>query len=985
MSHLAHIIKDKILHKGNHDTPAASGTTSPATTTPADSRRESKDIRHSRQSLDQRPKGESPRSSISKDRHGSTSHNPLVALTQKLRGNSPSPSPASQEHTDARNEKKQHEQAEHEKKKERHDRIEADIARKKEEEELAALREDSREQRMRYGVLPVNNYAGQFKKTSRVKLIDIKKEHIGEEVSFRARIHTLRKMSAKMSFFVLRQEDTTIQGVLQVSEYVSKHMVYWAEHLPVESLMHIRGRVQEPKAKEGEIKSTIIHDKEIYITEFHLVAPLTENLPFTVEEAEVTEAQGKSTEDARQTVAQRARLQARILDLRTTTSHAIFQVQAAICRYFRSYLDSQGFMEIHTPKLQGGATESGASVFKVDYFGRNAFLAQSPQLAKQMSICADFPRVFEIGAVFRAENSNTHRHLTEFTGLDIEMAIDEHYWEVRNMIDRTLKSIFTNIYKNHKHAIEMVKHQFPHDDLVWLDETPIIPFKEAIQMLNDSGQRDDDGKPLPYDEDLGTRDEIRLGELMKEKYKTDYYIIDKFPASARPFYTMPDPNDPTYTNSFDIFVRGQEITSGGQRVHDARLLMQQMEKAKVDPKTMGDYMNGFEWGAPPHGGAGIGLERILMLLLKLGDVRHASMYPRDPRSLPARAKVTQLRHPEASTLHPPWEDTPREKTEMQPLEKLIANYGDASNTSWLEPKFKIWRDHETGAAMGYVPHQGFAIAVAEPLCHISQYYKIISRYLEYIKKETDLKPLWLLCGRETADTLGDRLDWRCFSCAAEQRVNLEQPLKAANDHDVQRKIRHANKEGLKISHIAMGDPVPKEFQQKIDKRVVDWLGNRKSHQNVHLTDVHPWQDMPHRQYYYATDKNGTICGLVILAILSPEHGWQVKFSLDFPDAPSGSIEALIMHALNDLKAAGVPTCTFGGGASNNFIPSHNMKGAKVKMLAKAYHTIATELKLTQKSEFRDKLGAEEDPIFVCYPPKGLGPRGVQAILSFFED
>ena len=410
-----------------------------------------------------------------------------------------------------------------------------------------------------------------------------------------------------------------------------------------------------------------------------------------------------------------------------------------------------------------------------------------------------------------------------------------------------------------------------------------------------------------------------------------------------------------------------------------------MEKVKVDPETMGEYMNGFAWGAPPHGGAGIGLERIVMLLFQLGDVRHASLFPRDPKSLPAKRKAAQLRHPEASTLHPPWEEHPSERKELQPLTKLIANYGDASNTSWLEPKFKIWRDDETGAAIGYVPHQGYAMTVGDPLCHESQYHKVISRYLDWVKHETDMKALWVLCGGNTADALGDRLDWRCFSCAAEQRVNLEEPLQAATDNDIQRKIRHAHKEGVKVHDIMMGDEVPSDFRQKIDKRVEDWLGSRKDHQHVHLTDVHPWQDIEHRQYHYATDKSGTIVGLVILALLSPEHGYQIKFSLDFPDAPSGSIEAINMHALTGLKAAGVPSCTYGGGASNNFLPSHNLKGAKVKMLAKAYRTIASELKLTQKSEFREKLGAYEDPIYVCYPPRGLGPKGIHAILSFFED
>ncbi|KAI6855859.1 aspartyl-tRNA synthetase, partial [Hortaea werneckii] len=224
-------------------------------------------------------------------------------------------------------------------------------------------------------------------------------------------------------------------------------------------------------------------------------------------------------------------------------------------------------------------------------------------------------------------------------------------------------------------------------------------------MLNESGYRDDNGNMLDENEDMGTKDEIALGAVIKEKLKTDYYILDKFPTSARPFYAMADPERPEVTNSFDIFVRGQEILSGGQRIHDAPTLIAKMQSMKMKPETMEEYMSGFEWGAPPHGGGGIGLERILMLMLKLGDIRHASMFARDPRSLPYKAPSKELRHPEASTMHPPWAGRDRAAAgiELQPLEKLIANYGDASNTSWLEPKFEIWRDENTGAAIGFVP------------------------------------------------------------------------------------------------------------------------------------------------------------------------------------------------------------------------------------------------------------------------------------------
>src|ERR1051326_1221702 len=292
-------------------------------------------------------------------------------------------------------------------------------------------------------------------------------------------------------------------------------------------------------------------------------------------------------------------------------------------------------------------------------------------------------------------------------------------------------------------------------------------------MMNDSGWRSETGELLPDDEDLGTRDEIHLGQMIKEKYGTDYYILDKFPASARPFYAMNDPNDEKYTNSFDIFLRGQEILSGGQRIHDATMLLSKMEKLKVDRAAMEDYVQGFEWAAPPHGGGGIGLERILMLLLALGDIRHASMYPRDPKRLPSKPPIVQLRHPEASTMNPPWEGKDRATAGMdfQPLEKLIANYGDATNTSWLEPRTHVWRDEFTGAAVGFVPQDGYAIIVGDPLCHVDQYTKIITAFLKYIKKETNYKPLWLLVGAPVEEVLATRFNWRTFSVVSEQRLD----------------------------------------------------------------------------------------------------------------------------------------------------------------------------------------------------------------------
>ena len=845
--------------------------------------------------------------------------------------------------------------------------------------------DETPEMRAKYGDLPVNNYAGEWKHEERLILTDISPKDVGREVTFRARVHNMRIMSTSLVFFVFRQQTITVQGVLHEHAGISAHFLYWAENCDLESVVLVKGIVQEPKAKQGQILGVAIHDWELSIHGLFVEGQIEQHLPFQPHNAEFSQTEASKEDERRQVVSGRARMANRILDLRTTASQSVFRVQSGVTRLFREFLDTQGFMEIHTPKLQGGATESGASVFKVDYFGRPAFLAQSPQLAKQMCISADFPKVYEVGAVFRAENSNTHRHMTEYTGLDLEMAIDEHYHEVLRMLDRTFKHIFTGIYQQYRHEIDIVKRRFPHEDLVWLEETPRIPFADGIRLLNETGWRDEEGKELPLDQDLSTRDEIQLGKVVKDKYKTDFYILDKFPVEARPFYAMPDPHDSNVTNSFDIFLRGQEILSGGQRIHDAKTLLKQLDKHKIDPITMEDYVQGFEWGAPPHGGGGIGLERMVMLLLATGDIRYATLFPRDPKSFPDRPPGTDLRHPEASTLHPPWEGSDRETAgcEFQTLENLIANYGDASNTSWLEPRTEVWRHKSTGAAVGFVPSDNYAIVVGDPLCHESQYPKTISAFVHYLKKERRLKPIWALAGAKVEHVLSEHFDWRSFSVAAEQRVDPSSNP-AVQDKDIQKKVRKAEREGVKVADYPMGMEVPKDIQEKVDERVKDWRANRKGKQ-MHLTDIRLWDDMSHRQYHYATDGSGTACAIVVLAQLSPDHGWQIKWALDFPDSPSGAIEHTIIHALRNIAAKGSTNATFGVGASAGFTPGQNLKGTKVKVLSKTYHAIVTELKLTNKSEFRERLGAKDDPVYICYPPHGLGAMGVKAVLNWIED
>jgi hypothetical protein len=486
------------------------------------------------------------------------------------------------------------------------------------------------------------------------------------------------------------------------------------------------------------------------------------------------------------------------------------------------------------------------------------------------------------------------------------------------------------VYRRCRKEIDVVKTRFPHEDLVWLDETPILTFKEAVDLLNSSGWTDDHGRKASEFEDLSTRAEIRIGELVKEKYKTDYYIIDKFPASARPFYTYLDPQDDRLTNSFDIFLRGQEITTGGQRIHKPDVLKERMKKAGIEPSGVEEYMQGFEFGVLPHAGCGIGLERLLFLLLNLGDIRHASLFPRDPKSLQEQKKViVPLPHPEADTIRYAYDfEHGYPGLELPPVEKLIANYGDATNTSWLDDRYKVWRHEETGAAVGYAEENGYSLVMGNPLCDPQQYQPVIRAFLRDMRKKQDLRPLWLLVGPEVEEILGSKLGWRTLSCVAEERVPIESAKK------VTKKERQADDAGVTIHEQPVGEPLSQEFRDRCDKKIQEWKDNRKGSKQVHITEVRPWADMEHRRYLWAETKKGEIAALCVLHRLSPANGYQIKFALDFPGSPSGTIEALISATVQSLAEAGVQNVTFGAGALPGVVTGGNLNGIRARILSK---------------------------------------------------
>lgn len=454
----------------------------------------------------------------------------------------------------------------------------------------------------------------------RSKIKDLSISDVSRRVQVRARVQSVRSRG-KQCFLVLRQDHCTVQGFMSANIAVDTetilHMIKTASNIKPESIVEIEATVAK-----AAVKACTLTDIELHVNNIDVICPITvQQLPFSVEDA-----QKPDSDDARRIMLD-TRLNNRVMDLRTCTNHAIFKMQAGVGKMFRQHLESHDFMEIHTPKLISAASEGGSNVFSVPYFKTNAYLAQSPQLYKQMMICSDFEKVYEIGPVFRAENSLSHRHMTEFVGLDLEMTIDTHYHEVLDVFDKLFVSIFKQLKSQFANEIKTVQTLFPSEEFQFLEPSLRLDFKDAISLL-----RDNNIAVVDF-EDFNTETERALGRLVKEKYKTDFFILDKYPLVVRPFYTMPDPERPGYSNSYDVFMRGEEVMSGAQRIHDPDILAESAKSHGIDVKKIKDYLDAFKYGCLPHGGGGIGLERVVMLYLDLKNIRRASLFPRDPRRL----------------------------------------------------------------------------------------------------------------------------------------------------------------------------------------------------------------------------------------------------------------------------------------------------------------------------------------------------------------
>ncbi|OQE15553.1 hypothetical protein PENFLA_c031G09198 [Penicillium flavigenum] len=506
-------------------------------------------------------------------------------------------------------------------------------ARAAQEKAQAAAQEANDTAKDLYGPLPETEDV-----VPSTRFSEFSEEHYEKEVTVVARVDNARVQSAKLAFLMLRQQGQKVQAVIAAAEPISRQMIKYTGGLNVNSIVQVTGIVKKP---EIPISSASISHLEIHIRKVYMISEAAQMLPMQVKDAErpppeTTEEGAQVDAEGAPIVTLKTRLDNRVLDLQTETSQAITWISSGVSELFAEYMIKSGSRWIFTPKLVGAATEGGSGVFEVKYFKRNAYLAQSPQLYKQMCIAGDMENVFEIAPVFRAEDSNTHRHLTEFSGLDFEKTFRNHYHEVLDFAENLLVFILTQLKERYATQIATIQKSYPKagDFKLPKDGKALrLNYMDGVALLKEAGV--DVSEQESFENDFTTAMEKQLGQIIRDKYDTDFYVLDKFPMAVRPFYTKADPNDKRFSNSYDFFMRGEEIMSGAQRIHDIKELEESMRAKGLEPNQEGfeDYLNAFRQGCPPHAGGGLGLNRIVMFFLGLPNVRLASLFPRDPQRL----------------------------------------------------------------------------------------------------------------------------------------------------------------------------------------------------------------------------------------------------------------------------------------------------------------------------------------------------------------
>ena len=413
----------------------------------------------------------------------------------------------------------------------------------------------------------------------------------GAEVKLNGAVHTVRDIG-DIKFVILRKRDCIVQCIFDAAEGLSD-----PAGLREASAVVVTGtKTLSDKAPNGF---------EVKIKSVEILSEPAEPLPIPVSKWKLD-------------VSLEKRIDLRPVSLRNLRERAKFKLQEGVVRGFRECLTENGFTEIHSPKIGAKSAEGGANLFRLEYFHRPAILQQSPQFYKQMMVGV-FDRVFEVAPVFRAEKHNTTRHLNEYTSLDFEMGYIDGFYDIMGMETACLQRIMKVLGEYYGRELEMLKLELPKTD-----EIPCVRFDEAKRLVSKKYSR-----PVRNPYDLEPEEEVLIGRYFKEEYGADFVFVTHYPSKKRPFYAMDDPEDRTFTLSFDCLYHGMEITTGGQRIHDYGMLMQKIEERGMTPEGMDAYLSAFKAGMPPHGGLGIGLERLTMKLCNEENVRETTLFPRD--------------------------------------------------------------------------------------------------------------------------------------------------------------------------------------------------------------------------------------------------------------------------------------------------------------------------------------------------------------------
>ena len=414
----------------------------------------------------------------------------------------------------------------------------------------------------------------------------------GAKVKVNGAVHTIRDMGT-VAFVILRKREGLLQCV-----YEEGSADFELKDIKEAATVEVEGVLEENEKAPNGIE---IRMENVKI----LSEPEDEMMPLAISKWKLN-------------TSLEAKLNYRSISLRNIRERAKFRIQEGLTRAFRDFLYSQEFTEIHTPKIGAKGAEGGANIFKLEYFHKPAVLAQSPQFYKQMMVGV-FDRVFETAPVFRAEKHNTKRHLNEYTSLDFEMGYIDGFEDIMAMETGFLQYTMELLKKEYARELQILNIEVPKTDNI-----PAVRFDEIKRLVSEKYDR-----KIKNPFDLEPEEETLISRYAKEEWDADFVFVTHYPSKKRPFYAMDDPEDPTYTLSFDLLFRGMEITTGGQRIHDYHELLAKMEKRGMTDEGMEQYLSAFKHGMPPHGGLGIGMERLTMKMMNEDNVRETTLFPRD--------------------------------------------------------------------------------------------------------------------------------------------------------------------------------------------------------------------------------------------------------------------------------------------------------------------------------------------------------------------